>query len=242
MTGKNGEDKQTRQAGRDRRLVLFGMAWGIVWPAMIGLILYVTSGRWRWPLAWAYLGIYSALLIGGSFFAIHRDPDFAEERTRAKEGTKAWDKLLSGPLFSPIWLALYVLAGLDRRYDWSPDLTPVAIGAVLVAGLGYLLAVWAMASNKFYGRYVRIQHDRGHLTVTTGPYRLVRHPGYAGLCLFMVASALALESLWALIPAVMIVIVLVVRTSLEDRTLLTELPGYAEYARRTRFRLLPGLW
>jgi protein-S-isoprenylcysteine O-methyltransferase Ste14 len=119
---------------------------------------------------------------------------------------------------------------------------PVAIGAVLAAGLGYLLAVWAMASNKFYGRYVRIQHDRGHRTITAGPYRFVRHPGYAGLCLFMLASALALESLWALVPAILIVGVLVLRTALEDRTLQAELTGYPEYARQTRYRLFPGIW
>jgi protein-S-isoprenylcysteine O-methyltransferase Ste14 len=89
---------------------------------------------------------------------------------------------------------------------------------------------------------VRIQADRGHKVVTTGPYRLVRHPAYAGLIVFMLASALALESLWALIPAAMVVVVLIVRTALEDRTLLAELPGYAEYAQRTRFRLLPGIW
>jgi protein-S-isoprenylcysteine O-methyltransferase Ste14 len=230
------------QKSEDRRLVLFGMLWGIVWPGMIGLILYAASGRWRWPLAWAYLALYAAVLVAGSFFAIHRDPGFTSERTRAKEGTKTWDRLLSGPLFSPLWLGLYVVAGLDRRHGWSPDLTPIAIGAVVVAGLGYSLAVWAMASNKFYGRYVRIQRDRDHTTVTGGPYRFVRHPAYAGLCLFMLASALALESLWALIPAGVIVIVLIVRTALEDRTLLAELPGYPEYARRTRFRLLPGIW
>jgi len=218
------------------------MIWGIVWPAFLGLVLYAASGRWRWPLAWAYLGLYAAILILGSFFAIHRDPDFTSERTRAKAGTKTWDKWLSGPLFSPFWLALYVVAGLDKRYGWSPGITPVAIVCVILSGLGYLVPVWAMATNKFYGRYVRIQTDRGHTVVTTGPYRFVRHPAYAGLCLFMLASALALESLWALIPAGLVVLVLILRTALEDRTLQEELPGYREYAQRTRWRLLPGMW
>lgn len=230
-----------RSAGSSR-FVVFGMAWGLVWPAILGLVLYAASGCWNWPLAWAYLGLYAAVLVVGSFFAIHRDPGFTSERTQAKEGTKTWDRWLSGPLFSPLWLALYVVAGLDQRHGWSPDLAPVAIAAVGVAGLGYLVPVWAMATNRFYGRYVRIQTDRGHTVVTTGPYRFVRHPAYAGLCVFMLASALALESLWALIPAALVVVVLVVRTALEDRTLLAELPGYAEYAQRTRYRLLPGVW
>ncbi len=236
-------DRQSEDGnGADRRFVLFGMIWGIVWPTILGLLLYAASGRWQWPLAWAYLVSYSAILIAGSFLAIHRDAGFTEERTQAKEGTKAWDRWLSGPLFSPLWLALYAVAGLDKRYGWSPELTGVAVAAVVVSGLGYLLAVWAMRANPFYGRYVRIQTDRGHTVVTTGPYRLVRHPAYAGLIVFMLASALALESLWALIPAAMVVVVLIIRTALEDRTLLAELPGYRDYAQQTRFRLLPGIW
>ncbi len=242
MSTENNNQQPGEGAGRDSRFVLFGMIWGIVWPTVLGLLLYAASGRWRWPLAWAYLVLYSAILIAGSFIAIHRDTGFTEERTRVKEGTKAWDRWLSGPLFSPLWLALYVVAGLDQRYRWSPALTPVAITAVVVSGLGYSIAVWAMRANPFYGRYVRIQTERGHTVVTTGPYRFVRHPAYAGLIVFMLASALALESLWALIPACMVALVLVIRTALEDRTLLADLPGYAEYAQRTRFRLLPGIW
>lgn len=231
-----------KQSAGDSKFVIFGMIWGIIWPAIIGLILYAVSGSWNWPQAWVYLGIYAAVLIGGSFFAIHRDPDFTSERTQAKEGTKTWDKWLSGPLFFPLWLALYIVAGLDHRYGWTPELKPVAIAMALVAGISYLIPVWAMASNKFYGRYVRIQTDRGHTVVKTGPYRFVRHPGYAGLGMFILASALALESLWALIPAALIGVVLVIRTILEDRTLLAELPGYVEYAQQTRYRLLPGIW
>ena len=120
--------------------------------------------------------------------------------------------------------------------------TPVTLTAVVLSGLGYAIAVWAMASNRFYGRYVRIQTERGHTVATGGPYRFVRHPGYAGLSLFMLASALALESWWALLPAAMVVTVLALRTALEDRTLLAELPGYPEYAQQTRFRPLPGEW
>ena len=240
-TETHNQKAEKRTAGSSR-FVVFGMIWGIVWLAILGLILYATSGQWNWPLAWAYLGFHAAILVAGSFLAIHRDPEFTSERTQAKEGTKIWDKWLSGPLFSPLWLAIYVVAGLDKRHGWSPGLTPVAIAAVVVSALGYLIPVWAMATDRFYGRYVRIQTDRGHTVVTTGPYRFVRHPAYAGLILFMLASALALESLWALIPAATVVVVLILRTALEDRTLLAELAGYREYAQRTRYRLLPGLW
>ena len=99
-----------------------------------------------------------------------------------------------------------------------------------------------MASNRFSGRYVRIQTQRGHTVIKGGPYRFVRHPGYAGLSLFMLSSALALESQWALVPPATIVTALVIRTALEDRTVRAELPGYRENALDTRFRLLPGVW
>jgi len=218
----------------DPRMVLFGLAWSVFWPAALGLVLYVASGTWRWPMAWAYLGLYALILALGSLFAIHRDPEFTSERTQVKEGTKSWDRLLAGPLFSPLWLSLYVVAGLDHRHGWSPDLGPLSAAAVGAAGLGYLIAVWAMKVNRFYGRYVRIQTERGHTVVTDGPYRFVRHPAYAGLIVFMLASALALGSLWALIPAGLVSMVLLIRTALEDRTLQAELPGYREYAGRTR--------
>jgi protein-S-isoprenylcysteine O-methyltransferase Ste14 len=225
-----------------RKLVAFGILWSVFWPAILGVILAAAAGRRLWTHAWAYLIGYGLVLLLGSLRAIHRDPEFTRERTQAREGTKTWDKWLSGPLFSPLWLGLYVVAGLDKRYGWSSDLTPVPSIAVVVSALGYALPVWAMAVNRFYGRYVRIQTDRGHVAITTGPYRWVRHPGYLGMMVFMIASALALESLWALVPAGLVCAVLVVRTALEDRTLIDELQGYAEYSQRTRYRLLPGVW
>jgi protein-S-isoprenylcysteine O-methyltransferase Ste14 len=182
------------------------------------------------------------VLVAGSLVAIHLEADFTSERPQAKEGTKSWGRVLSGPLFSLPWLAIYVVSGLDKRFSWSPRWTAVAWVALILAGLGHSLAVWAMASNRFYGRHVRIQTDRGHTVVQSGPYRYVRHPGYTGPCVSMPASALALESLWALIPASLIAVVLAIRTALEDRTLQAELPGYAEHALKARFRLLPGVW
>ena len=223
-------------------MVWFGMAWGLLLPALLGLVLFASAGTRQWPMAWAYLVAYAVVLIAGSYLAIHRDPEFRSERTQAKAGTKAWDKWLSGPLFSLPWLGEYVVAGLDRRYGWSLVSLPVAIAALVLAVLGYSLAVWAMRTNRFYGRFVRIQTERGHTVVDRGPYRFVRHPGYAGVSLFTLASALALQSWWALLPGAMVVATLTVRTALEDRVLREELPGYAEYAQRTRFRLVPGVW
>lgn len=223
-------------------IIISGLIWSIVWPAILAGILYLTSGRWNWPIAWAYLIMY-ALILGIGTLVIPRGADFWEERTQIKKNTKAWDRVLAGPAFSLFWFGIYVVAGLDHRFDWQGEVSlGVQMGAVIAAGLGYLIPVWAMATNRFYSRYVRIQTERGHTVVTTGPYRFIRHPGYAGIILFMLASPLALGSLWALIPAGIVIVVLVIRTTLEDRTLRAELPGYTDYAQRTRYRLLPGMW
>jgi protein-S-isoprenylcysteine O-methyltransferase Ste14 len=144
-----------------------------------------------------------------------------------------------------IWtpLGMLILAGLDVRFGWSPEI-PLAlqVTTLVLAVLGYLVSVWAAASNKFYGRFVRIQKERGHTVVTGGPYQYVRHPGYAGLIIFYFAAALALGSLWTLMLNGLASLLLVVRTALEDKTLLKELDGYREYAGRVRYRLLPGIW
>jgi len=135
------------------------------------------------------------------------------------------------------------VAGLDERFGWSHQITPVIhlIGLTFY-GLGQGLFSWAMASNKNFSTAVRIQMDRGHTVATSGPYRYIRHPGYMGYIVSSLGMALALGSLWAIIPAGLIACFLVVRTVLEDRTLQDELPGYKDYAQGVRYRLLPGIW
>jgi protein-S-isoprenylcysteine O-methyltransferase Ste14 len=108
--------------------------------------------------------------------------------------------------------------------------------------LGYVLSSWALLENRFFSGVVRIQKDRGHQVVSTGPYGFVRHPGYAGALLAYLVTPVLLDSTWAFIPAVLMAGVVILRTALEDRTLQEELPGYKDYARKTRYRLLPGIW
>ena len=115
-------------------------------------------------------------------------------------------------------------------------------GALAAAALSMALVTWSMASNRFFSSYVRIQKDRGHVVASGGPYRYVRHPGYVGMLGFGLATPLILGSVWALIPAGLTLVVVVVRTALEDRTLQRELEGYQAYAQRVRYRLVPGLW
>jgi protein-S-isoprenylcysteine O-methyltransferase Ste14 len=138
---------------------------------------------------------------------------------------------------------MVIVAGLDHRHNWSSEfpLWLIMIGFILIA-LGYAFAAWALAENRFFSSVVRIQTDRGHVVCDTGPYRFVRHPGYAGNIPPLFGIVLALGSVWALLPAAAALIITVIRTALEDRTLQEELPGYRDYARRVHYRLIPGIY
>ena len=142
-----------------------------------------------------------------------------------------------------IGFPMVIVAGLDHRYNWSPEFPPwlIVTGFILIS-LGYAFAAWALAENRFFSSVVRIQTDRGHMVCDSGPYRLVRHPGYAGNILPLFGIVLALGSVWTLIPAAVASIITVIRTVLEDQTLQEELPGYRDYARRVRSRLIPGIY
>lgn len=206
----------------------------------LGAILFVAAGRLDWPAAWAYTGIS---MVDAIFLLLIVSPDLMRERSHPKADAKAWDRVfarLTGPLGSTVIL---VIAGLDKRFGWSMP-TPLAVQlaglAAFVLGMGIM--TWAMAVNNYFSLVVRIQKDRGHTVVTEGPYRYVRHPGYVGGMLFQIGTPFLLGTLWALVPAGLAALFLIVRTALEDRTLQNELEGYREYARQTRYRLLPGVW
>jgi protein-S-isoprenylcysteine O-methyltransferase Ste14 len=140
-------------------------------------------------------------------------------------------------------LAIFPVAALDDgRFHWFPLSDAIVVVGYALFLLGFALTTWAEAVNKFFEPTVQLQTDRGQYVVDTGPYRYLRHPGYAAAIVLMAGMALALGSLWALIPAALATALLILRTRWEDQTLQAELPGYQEYAARTRFRLLPGVW
>lgn len=160
-----------------------------------------------------------------------------------KANTKGWDRLLAGAVSLYLPLITLIVSGLDARFGWSAQPVLAAqLAALVILVLGYALVSWAMASNKFFSGVVRIQAERGHTVATTGPYQVVRHPGYTGMIAFTLATPVLLGSLWALVPALLNVCLFVLRTSLEDRTLQAELSGYQDYTRQVRYRLLPGVW
>jgi protein-S-isoprenylcysteine O-methyltransferase Ste14 len=195
-----------------------------------------------WAMGWAVLGVYLTGLCLFNLLVILHDPELAQERVRPPEGTKKWDRTLTNLANLPILLILPV-AGLDRRYGWSPPLgLPIQVAALVGLVLALVLVAWAMMTNRFFSSLVRIQADRGHTVVSNGPYRLVRHPGYLGMMAMVLSAAPALGSLWGLICGVLAGCLYIVRTALEDRTLQEELPGYADYARKVRYRLMPWVW
>ncbi len=224
---------------------------GIVkWAIQIGIfilimavIMFISSGHLAWRGAWAYLAVLVASQLITALFLIPHNPELLGERAKLKEGPRNLDRVLAGimALYGPF--SILIVAGLDTRLAWSPRIAPALWGAALVVIIaGSLLTIWAMAANKFFYGTVRVEHAKGHTTMTGGPYQYVRHPGYMGTIIFNLAAPLVLGSIWAFIPALLTICATVVRTALEDEKLREELDGYREYAARKRYRLVPGLW
>jgi len=212
---------------------------------LIPLVLLVCGGDSGWWQGWVYSLLIFAAGMGGHFWAERRHPGLLDERQNIEkiQRTKGWDKVLAPLMALSISFPLVIVAGLDHRHGWSPPfpLWLIVLGFILIA-LGYAFAVWALVENRFFFSTVRIEMDRGHVVCDSGPYRIVRHPGYAGNIPPLPGIVLALGSLWTLIPAAVALIIAVIRTVLEDRTLQEELPGYRDYAQRVHYRLIPGIY
>lgn len=209
--------------------------------AITSMCLFGSVGRLDWSNAWVLLGLNFAASLATTAL-LWRNPELLAERSNIKAG-KSWDKVIvaMAVLLGPV--ATWITAGLDTRFHWSDGMPRLAFMASVVAAvLAAALIAWAMRSNKFFSSVVRIQKDRGHLVVTGGPYRFVRHPGYTGMSAFTLATPLILNSRWAFAPAVATAAITVLRTVLEDRTLHNELDGYADYARRVKYKLVPAIW
>jgi protein-S-isoprenylcysteine O-methyltransferase Ste14 len=210
---------------------------------ILALLLFVPAGSIAWTRGWLFLLVW-VTVFGAAALSLWRiNPEiFAARRRIIREGTKRWDRILLGFLF-PVILAIVLVAALDDgRFHWSRmSWWGVGLGYGLLT-TGVAITAWAQAVNPFFEPSVRIQTGRGHHIIDTGPYAIIRHPGYAAACLLFAGMALSLGSWWALIPVGVTALLLVMRTIWEDRTLRTELAGYAAYAQRVRFRWIPGVW
>lgn len=203
-------------------------------------ILFISAGSMTWINGW----VLALIMLAGSVSSVVLvDPGLFEERIGFKSGLKREDvpfAIMMGRL-GP--LSTFIIAGLDFRFGWSTPFSVVPVVAGFVSYIiGFAISLWAMKENKFFSSVVRIQKERGHYTITSGPYRLVRHPGYLGSIIYMLGLPFALSSYWAIIPAIATNIMAVTRTFLEDRTLGRELGGYNTYMERVKYRLLPGVW
>jgi len=237
MNAAGGSDKPL--PGINRRRVLLGL---ICLPVFLALFMFLPAGTWAWPKGWLFV-LVLLVVISAVFLVLHRvNPDVIVARSRFHEGTKRWDKMLLCLYFPAMSAVLLVAALDDSRFHWFPVPWWVCgVGyALLLVGMG--IVTWAEGVNKFFEVTVRIQTERGHSVIDTGPYAIARHPGYVGGILHAIGMALSLGSLWALIPACLASVVLIVRTQWEDQTLQQELTGYTEYAQRVRRKLIPGVW
>jgi len=215
----------------------------LLWLAIFALLLFVPAGTLRWPGAWVFLAIMAVASFWGSARLARHDPALLQERMRSpfQRDQKPWDRLLMGA-FLPLWFGWYVLMGLDWRFSWSSVPAPLqGLGAVLLC-LCMLLSWQVLKENSYAAPVGKVQKERGHKVVSTGPYAYVRHPMYASVILFALGAPLLLGSRWGLLASPLLVLVLAVRAVMEERMLKAELDGYADYAARVRYRFVPLLW
>jgi protein-S-isoprenylcysteine O-methyltransferase Ste14 len=225
-----------------RSLLVQSLVRGAVDVAILGGVLFGIAGRVDWPAAWLIMLLFAGHTVLSGWWLSRRDPELLKERLTIAPNVPQWDLLITrGNRIS--LLILLATAALDAgRFRWSavPMLVQLIGTAAVVAALPVIW--WCGVANRFLSGKARIQSERGHTVVQDGPYRFVRHPLYAVRVISTVGAALALGSWLALVPAAANVLLLVLRTSLEDRLLTTELPGYRQYAEHVPARLVPGVW
>ncbi len=224
----------------DRRKILKRLVNVVMVTGLIGALLFVGAGTFAYPRGWLYLGLSIAFLLVNAAILFRINPSVIAARAAIGAGTKRYDYLAMVATGLAV-LGLPLIAGLDAVRFGTPQFgwTGIEAGTVLLVA-GNVFIVWSMAVNRHLEQTVRIQEN--HHVIDTGPYRIVRHPMYVGMILQYLGSPLLLGSGWAFLATGLFVLVAVLRTAAEDKTLQAELPGYADFTMRTRFRLLPGLW
>ncbi|NLA12095.1 MAG: isoprenylcysteine carboxylmethyltransferase family protein [Firmicutes bacterium] len=208
-----------------------------------GCSFFIAAGRLDLPRGWLYYLLAAALSLGGNLLLVYRSPELLNERGRPGENTKSLDKVLLLLLFGTNLIALPLVAGLDSgRFHWSalPEFYSCA-GALLQVSAS-LIVLWAALENPFFEGTVRLQKERRQYAVSGGPYAYIRHPGYLGMSLNTLPLPFIVGSQAALLPAILAIALIVIRTAFEDRLLLRHLPGYRDYARKVRYRLFPPIW
>jgi protein-S-isoprenylcysteine O-methyltransferase Ste14 len=212
-----------------------------IFRALFLLLPFAFAGRLDWWRGWLFAG--SMLLIAGVSFAVmrRRNPELMRRRLEPQPGVKGFERFVLAAAGAG-FLSFFAVAGLDARYGWSQLSAAWVWPGIALELLGFVPIYLAAAENPFLERQVRIASEVGHHVITTGPYRVVRHPMYSGLLLMLPGWSLIIGSAWSFAPIAMMMATFVVRTALEDGALWRELPGYQEFCTRTRYRLVPGVW
>jgi len=205
-------------------------------------ILLISAGKFGWINAWIYIGLFLMIQIVFTVLLMRVNPQLLNERGKfMRENTKTFDKIFYA-VGIPVGLGMFVIAGLDARYAWSAMDVGLNVLGVVIFIPTIIFGLWAMAVNTYFSTTVRIQEERGHQVCTSGPYKIVRHPGYVSFILGALGIPLILGSWWTFVPAAVLICLIIFRTALEDRTLQKELSGYKEYTTMTRYRLVPLVW
>jgi len=213
----------------------------VIMYVFIALALFLPAGTIFWLQGWIYIAImitFSTILIT---YLTKKDPGLLKARAKTK-ATESWDKKL-GFIGTPFYILMYILPGFDAvRFHWSN--LPLYVS--IIGFIGMIIAVTlfslVLRENAYLSRVIEIQEERGHKVITTGPYRIVRHPMYVAVIVLYISHCIALGSLFALIPCAVIIITIILRTIREDKMLHEQLEGYKEYAQKTRYKLIPGIW
>jgi len=227
------------QPPRVRVLLAILQTGGVV--LMLGAILFGSAGTFDWPRAWMLLVVFAVCGLITAITLNLKIPGLMDERRKKHENVKRWDRILVRA-FTAMYFPMFILCGLTVRLDWAEMPMAMSVIGLLLIPMFYGLITWAPLVNNHLEYHVRIQTDRDHTVCDRGPYRAIRHPAYAGLVLFFLGVPVSLGSWWGLLPGLVAVCVIAVRTVLEERTLRAELPGYEDYMRRVRYRWIPGVW
>jgi len=223
------------------RKLVYDFQIGIVAP----IVIFGLAGRWDLWNVWVYGGMFVVLFFFQALVVYRKTPDLLKERMKPPALRPGWTSANTRALLVLAMLILHwSIAGLDQRFHWS-NIVPLAgiVAGLVIVAIGLGLFTWSMLINPFFSSELRIQSDRGQRAIAEGPYSIVRHPGYVGITLVFFGSGLALNSLLSIIPMVVIWGPGVIKaTTLEDQMLRAELTGYAEYAAKVRYRLIPGVW